>query len=81
MRDSQDFKIWIEEQKRIDKQNAIIEQAKRKIEMELAHEAALKAIEDNAKMKKVNADEMKAEKVKQEKKKQKMKEKDTMRKI
>lgn len=52
MRDSQDFKRWMEEQKRIEKQNAIIEQAKRKIEMELAHEAALKAIEDNAKSKK-----------------------------
>jgi hypothetical protein len=53
--------------------NELKDQAKRKIEMELAHESAIKAFENNVKGKKLNADEMKIKKEEQEKKRMKMK--------
>jgi hypothetical protein len=59
MRDSSEFKNWKEEQKRVDKQNELAHMMKRKLEMELAHEAAIAAKNDKIKENEANAQEIK----------------------
>lgn len=74
LRDSGEWRQWKEEQKRLDKEKELKEQIQRKIEMELAHEAAQKAIENQILEKKKNVEEMKIQKVKQNKIRKKKKE-------
>lgn len=62
MRDSSEFKNWKEEQKRVDKQNELAHMMKRKLEMELAHEAAIAAKNDKIKENEANAQEIKDKK-------------------
>lgn len=80
MRDSQDFKRWIEEQKRVDKEKELEGQVKRKMEMELAKEAAIQAKVDKVEENKKNVEEVKALKAREQKRKMVKTKKDVIRK-
>ena len=79
-RDSKDFETWKERGKREDREQELKRQMERKIEMELAHEAAKKAIENKEEEKRKNVEMMKVEKQKDIKKKEKLVAKDIARK-
>merc|ERR1711957_888898 len=74
MRDSSEFKNWQEEQKRVDKQMELENIMKKKLEMELCHEAAVAAKEDKIKENYKNAEEIKEQKEKDNKKRERIKE-------
>ena len=79
-RDGTDFELWRERHKRIDKEEELKKQMERKIEMELAQEAAKKAILEKELEKKRNAENLKEEKQKDLKRKEKIVKKDLERK-
>lgn len=80
-RDGAEFEVWKERHKRLDREEELRKQMERKIEMELAQEAAKKAIEHKEDERKRQVEKVKKEKEKDQVKREKNKKKDLERKL